>query len=187
MLRDLGDRPNVFDDQLLFVLNINASCKADAVAALGLSKELSYPGFERGLFNQILQLKTSQNELKDWISKFGKIKIEILKLTNLDSVKNDLVGLSLNWLRSGEGSADDLDLVYAAISNTIDSFQASTKQLLSDLSKSLLQNKDTLIFAKAITDEYKQLGITIRDQAKTADYANFVSQFFDHILQNKPS
>ncbi len=154
---------------------------------MSLSKDLNYSDYERDVFNQVIQRKTSVEEFKDWATKFSGIKTEISKYSNIGPVKGDMVGLSIKWLKSGETSLQDLGPIYAAVDNSVVPFEDSTRDLVRSLSQSLAGNKDALDFAKSLSPEYKQLAVAIRDNSKAAEYESWGQSFFKSVLQKRPS
>lgn len=187
LLSDLARSPNSSDDQLSFALSIDASFKNEATKALNLSKDLSYGVFENDIFNQVIQKKVSIDELKSWSDRFSTIKIEVNKYPALSSVKDDLVGSSLKWLKNGEISAQGLSALYSALNSSVDPFADSTRQLVSDLGQSLSGNKDALEFARNMTAEYKQLALAIRNSSTVAEYEGWGKSFFSTVLQKRPA
>ncbi len=187
LLNDLARNPNSSDDQLSFASSIDANFKNEATKALNLSKDLSYVVFENDVFNQVIQKKVSIDELKNWSDRFSTIKTEVNKYPALSSVKSDLVGSSLKWLKNGEISAQDLSGVYSALNNSVDPFAESTRQLVSDLGQSLGGNKEALEFARNMTPEYKQLAVAIRNSSTAAEYEDWGKSFFSTVLQKRHS
>lgn len=187
LIADLGRQPNSHDDQLSFAQNIDAAYKAEAMRALGLSKDLNYSDFERDVFNQVLQRKVAIDEFKDWSAKLSGIKSEMSKYSNVGPLKGDLVGLAIKWLKSGEATLQDLGPVFSALDNSVVPFEETTKELVLALSRSLQSNKEALDFARSISAEYKQLAIAIRDNSKAADYESWGQSFFKSVLQERPA
>jgi hypothetical protein len=187
LLADLGRQPNSSNDQLSFALNIDGVYKSEAIKALGLSNDLAYSVFQRDIFDQVIQQQISVDDLRDWSAKFAGIKSQISKYSNLGSVKGDLVGLSVKWLRSGRATPQDLESVYSAIDNSAIPFEESTRALVGDLSQSLEANKGSLDFARSISPEYKRLAISIRDNSKSADYESWGRSFFVSVLKKQPT
>ncbi|MBK9322349.1 MAG: hypothetical protein IPM97_05245 [Bdellovibrionaceae bacterium] len=186
LLLDMAKNPNANDEQLDFALNMSPAYKAEAQKALNLSRELSYSQFESDIFGQTIQKRTSIDEFKYWSNQFSTIKSEMNKYPTLASVKGELVGLSLKWLKNGELNQADLGGVYSALNNSIDPFTESTKTLVGELGQSLGANKEVLEFARALTQEYKQLAVAIRDNSAAAEYASWGQAFFNSVLQNRP-
>ncbi|MGZ3797818.1 MAG: hypothetical protein ACXVB1_15715, partial [Pseudobdellovibrionaceae bacterium] len=187
LLRALSSQPNSFDDSLSFALSIDANYKSEALKALNRAKDLNYADFENDVFNQVIQKKLSFDEFKDWNKKFSVIKTELDKHSDISTVRGDLVGLSLKWLKSGEASPQDLSTIYAALNNSINPFSESTKTLLQDLSQSLGANKEALDFARNLTPEYKRVALAIRENATLCEFESWGSSFFQSILQKRPS
>ncbi|MBK7963296.1 MAG: hypothetical protein IPK04_20175 [Bdellovibrionales bacterium] len=115
------------------------------------------------------------------------VKTEINKYPSLESEKNEIVGLSVKWLQSGEVAQQDLGNIYSAINNSTDPFAESTKLLINDLGQSLSANQETLEFAKNLSVAYKQLAVSIKNNAIAAESETWANGFFNKILQNRPA
>ena len=187
LLNDLARSPYSYDDQLSFALSIDGGLKSEALKALNLSKDLNYSKFESDVIYQVIQKRVSIEELKRWSDSFSSIQSEINKYSAISSVKGELVESSLIWLKNGEITPPDLSGIYSAINNSIDPFSESTKQFVRDLGQSLAANKGALEFARSITDEYKQLALSIRSNATLAEYESWGSSFFSSVLQKRPA
>lgn len=187
LLADLGHQPNFNDDQLNFAQNIDGIYKAEATKALGLSKDLAYADFERDIFDKVIQKNVPIDEFKEWSTKFGGIKSEINKYSNIGPLKTALVSLSIKLLNSGEAVLQDLGPIYSALDNSIFPFDESSREFVRALSQSLQNNKEGLEFARSISTEYKQTAIAIRDNSKVADYESWGQSFFKSVLQKRPS
>ncbi len=187
LLNDLAQSPNSNDEQLSFAMNIDSTYKAEAQKALGLANDISYSDFVYDIFNQVIQKRVSVEEFRDWSSKFSTVKSEINKYGNLNSVKGDVVRLSIKWLRGGEVAVQDLGSIYASLNNSADPFVESTQQLIKDLGQSFGANKEALTFAKNLSAEYKQLAIAIKNNSAAAEYESWGKNFFNNILQQHPS
>jgi hypothetical protein len=187
LLNDLARNPNSNDDQLSFARNIDNAYKSEAQKALGLSKDLNYSNFETDIFNKVIQRKTTIDEIRDWSSKLTTVKTEVNKYPSLSSVKVEVVGLSIKWLKSGEVTEQDLGSVYSALNNAVEPFTESTKQLIRDLGQSLGANKEALEFSRNLTAEYKQLAILIRSNATAAENESWGTSFFNSVLQKRPA
>ncbi|MBK7842717.1 MAG: hypothetical protein IPJ71_03325 [Bdellovibrionales bacterium] len=187
LLNDLARNPNANDDQLSFALSIDGNVKSEAMKALNLSKDLNYSKFEIDVFNQAIQKKVTIEEFRSWSDRFATIKTEIDKYPAVFSVKNELIGSSLKWLKNGEVATQDLAGIYSAINNSIDPFAESTKQLVLDLGQSLAGNKEALEFARNIKGEYKQLALSIRSNSIATEYEKWGSSFFNSVLQKRPT
>jgi hypothetical protein len=187
LLLDMGRQPDGNQDQLYFAQVIDGTYKAEALSALSLAQDLSYFGFERDVFDQVIQKKVSLDELKSWSTRLSTIKTEIAKYSNIGPVKGDLVGLAIKWLKSGEASLQDIGSVYSAIDNAVVPFEESTKELLRALSRSFAGNAEALDFARNLTNEFKQLATVIRDNASALDSESWGQAFFGRVLQNRPA
>lgn len=187
LMADLGSNPNGLDNELAFALGIDDDYRDAALAALKLSKELSYSDFEMMIFNVVIQKQTTLDELRDWSTRLGGIQGEIKKYPNLGSEKNALVGLSVKLLEGGQATLADLSAIYSAVNNSLNPFEKSTKQLVQDLRRSYSEQNSTLNFARSLSPEYKKLAVAIRNNSKAADFEDWGQSFFDSILQKKPA
>ena len=186
LLASLGRDPNAFDRQLIFAQGIDADYKKEALKALALAKGLSYTDFEMMTFDVVIQREIPIDEFKEATVNFTAIKSKINKYSNITNIKGKLVGLSLRWLKLGEASIEDLDVIYAGLNNSAVPFEESTKKLLSQLKNSLADNREAVDFARSISPEYKKLAIVIREKAKTAENESWGESFFAEILQKRP-
>lgn len=187
LLMNLSRDPNQNDEQINFAGMINATYKAEAIRALNLSKELGYFGFESEIFNQIIQKRVNQADLKIWSENLSAIKSEITKYSALTAVRGELVGASIKWLKNGEATSQDLPAVYSALNNVAEPFSQSTKDLIRNLGDSLANGKPSLDFAAGITAEYKQLAKQILEDSAYSEHESSGSKFFNSVLQLKMS
>lgn len=187
LLSQLMDNPNGLDEQLNFAARITREYKDEALGALNLSRALNYTEFERDIFNQVIQKQISLDEIKEWKIHLSTVQSEINRYANLAPVRGELVGLSVKWLRNGEASIDQLRGTYSALNNSVQPFEESTKQLVRDLQKSLIAFQDAVSFAGNLSPEYKQLAIAIAQNSKAAECERWGTDFFNSVLQKRPS
>lgn len=187
LLNQLAQNPFSVDDQLLFAQSMDTNFKEEALKALNLSKDLNYSLFENEVYNQVIQKKTSIEDLKNWSERFLTIKNEINKYPDLSSVKKELVESSLQWIKNKDISIQELSGLYSALNNSVNPFTESTKQLVKDLGQALQAHKEALNFASNLSNEYKQLALAIRNNSAAVDYENWGTAFFNLVLQNRPS
>ncbi len=187
LMADLGTNPNGLHTELAFALGIDDEYRDAALAALKLSRELTYSDFELVVFNLVIQKQTSLEELRDWTHRLGGIQDEMKKYPNLGSEKNALVGLSVKLLRESQATLAELGAIFAAVHNALNPFENSTKQLVKDLARSHRGEHSAVDFAKTLTPEYKKLAVAIRNHSKSAEFKSWGEAFFNTILQKRPT
>ncbi|MBK7962311.1 MAG: hypothetical protein IPK04_14700 [Bdellovibrionales bacterium] len=87
LLIELARTPNSNDDELSFGISLDDTYKSEAQKALELAKDLNYRNFESDVFSQIIQRKTTLNELRQWSSQLIAVKTEINKYPSLENHK----------------------------------------------------------------------------------------------------
>ena len=187
LMNDLAVNPSNYRDQLVRASSFDQPFKAESLKALSLSKELAYNDFETDIFNQIIQKNITIEDLKVWINNLNIIKIELNKHPNLNPLKGELTKASVQWLQKSELDSQGIADVLLAINNSIDPFIESTKKLVSDLGQSITLNKESLEYAKSISNEHRKIAIAIRDNSKIAGYEDWGIRFFNSLLQTKPN
>jgi len=187
LMKKLADNPNGLDDQLSFATNISREYKEEALQALSLSKELNYSHFEREIFNLTIQSMVSFEDIKQWKTYLSSIRAEMNRYKNLASVRAELVDLSVKWLKEDKVTLEQMRTLYSALNNSAQPFEESTKQLVRDLQKSLTENQVSLDFASGLSAEYKQLAVAIVQGSRAAEYESWGLDFFNSVLQKRPS
>ena len=188
LLNDLAVDPNGHDDLLNFAQALDNTYMTEALNALNLSRDLNYTNFERDIFDQVIQKQISLKELQDWNKNLTTVKTQISNYSHITGdTKGTLVDLSIQWLKAGSATLQDLTALYSAINNVQDPFNESTKTLVQNLSLGLAANKDSLDFAGGMTDEYKRLAVAIRDNSLACGNDSWSTSFFNSVLQQKLS
>jgi hypothetical protein len=187
LLLDLGREPNSRDGELSFASTMDAGYKAEALKTLALAKELEERRFEADVFNQVLQLRTSVQELQAWSQTLTVVKNELTRYPNLAPQKSMLSSLAVKWMKSGEVSGTELPNYYQAISNVIDVYPASTDELLKALERSVADGREGLFYARTVTPEMKNQSLQIVAASKAAGYEAMGRDFIQTFLQRRPN
>lgn len=186
LILDLSERPYSYDQELSFAGEISTVFKQEALRALQLAREIGHSNFSRDVFEKIIQKRVSLQELRDWSKNFENIRVRIKNYPRITHIQNYMVSRSIDWIRSGVITSEELDTIFLALDNTIEHFEGSVNQLLHSLEEDLLANWSTLDFAASLSREYKILAEAIFEQSVVANYGDWGRSFIDSILQNKP-
>jgi hypothetical protein len=188
LLNNLGKQtPSFYETQLSYSKGIDFNFKEEAKKALSLSKELNYDNFEKDIFNNMIQKQVSMNEIQNWSNQLLTIKTEIVKYPNLEKIKGNIVSFSIKAIQKQEMSIGEIEAAYLALDRAIIPFEQSTSKLIVDLNTSYVSHKESLDYAKNISQEFKDKAVSVRDKATKAENADWASEFFNSILQNKTS
>ena len=187
VLTMLEDQPDGSQEALAFAGQLDNQYKAAASRALALAESIQYSELRRSVFNTVLDRRPSLQEFADWSVRLTQVKSAIENYHNLGTLKGDLVGLSLGWMKSGEVSSQNLPAIYSAVDNVANPFPESTQQLLKSLAHSVRDNQTTLEFARTVTPEVKQIVLMLKEKSKDLGYASWGEELNSTFLQKKPS
>ena len=187
LIQTLKENPNSSSATISYALTLDDAFKEEAKRALGLSKDTGYLNFQSQVFDQILQRQISLDLLCEWSTRLTEIKTALSPFSGLASIKNRLVDATVAWLDAKAVEYSDLPQIYAALNNVSEAFPESTKALLESLKSSPKAQPESLTYAANMSQEMKDLAISIKDQSLSLDLNSFGNGFYNSILQKKVS
>ncbi|MCB0384061.1 MAG: hypothetical protein KDD43_01615, partial [Bdellovibrionales bacterium] len=187
MLAQLARDPRSQEDALNFAERMSPEYRSEALNTLVVARALSYAHWESEYHNQILQKRPTLQEVRDWGQRLRGLQGLLNQYPRLATERGELVDMALTWLRQGEGTEQDVAWVLAGLNNAIDPFQASTRQLIRDLKRSLVQNRDAVAFAHGLTPEYKNLAQSIVVNSAAIGMKELGERLVQNVLQQRPS
>ncbi len=187
LIQTLKENPNSSSATISYALTLDDAFKEEAKRALGLSKDTGYLDFQSQVFDQILQRQISLDLLREWSTRLTEIKTALSPFSGLASIKNRLVDATVAWLDAKAVEYSDLPQIYAALNNVSEAFPESTKALLESLKSSPKAQPESLTYAANMSQEMKDLAISIKDQSLSLDLNSFGNGFYNSILQKKVS
>ena len=185
-IRCLARNPEGCDGSREFAKSINDDYKLKAVATLSISRELNYTTFQK-LFDSILQMRPSLQAIDSTFGNLTEVKKVISQFSNIAKIKGQLVENSMSWLANNEVKIEDLSNIYQAFDNTVDVFPNSAQVLLDKSARSLKDASDSILYASQLTQDMKNLAVSIRNLAKDVGLEQSGVSFFNSILQDRPS
>lgn len=187
LLTNLGRDPRSQEEALNFAERMTPEYRAEALSTLAVARALNYALWENEFHNQILQKRPTQQEVRDWGQRLRGLQGQLNQYPRLASERGELVEMALTWLRQGEGTEQDVAWVLAGLNNAIDPFQASTRQLIRDLKRSLAQNRQAVAFAHGLTPEYKNLAQSIVVNSAAIGMKELGERLMQNVLQERPT
>jgi hypothetical protein len=182
----LTRNPESCSASLEFANSIDDAYKSKSLATLALSQEIDYGTFQR-MFDSIFQIRPSLEVIDGVYARLTLVKAAMAPFSNISKIKMDLVESSMSWLEKGELTSEDLPKVYQAFDNTILFFPSSAEQLLNQFRKSAKDSNVSIIYASQVTQEAKDLATSILSLSKSIDLEEKGVDFFNTILQKRPS
>ena len=187
LIQTLRERPSSNSATISYALSLDDSFKEEANKALALSKDTGYLDFQAQVFGQMLQKQVSFEVLKEYSARLTEIKAALSPFSGLASMKNPLVGATFKWLDTKTVEYSDLPQIYGAFNNVSEVFPESTKALLESLKTSPKAQPESLAYAASMSQEMKNLALTIKDQSLSLDLGSFGNSFYNSILQKRVS
>ncbi|MCB0364667.1 MAG: hypothetical protein H6624_06570 [Bdellovibrionaceae bacterium] len=181
----LAREPRSHEEELVFAEQMSVEYKAEALNTLNVARALDYPEWERETHNQILQKRPSLSELRQWGDRFRNLQHQFQAYPLLVSQRGALVGMVLQWLKTGEADEQQINWVLAGLNNSVDPFQKSTERLIQDLKRSFVQNRDAVAFAHSLTAEYKDLARAILAHSQAIGMERVGTELFESVLQDR--